>query len=164
MRYFVICCSGIYLGVVLFLDIFKYFIGEEYREGLGIVPILLMANLLLGIYVNLSIWYKLTDRTGWGAWVSILGAALTIALNIALIPKYGYVGSAWATLACYAAMVVLSWGLGRHFYPVPYPVGRIVGYLLFSVGLTFAQPEVELRLDLSAMTAGGILFLAYFCW
>ena len=66
MRYFVVCCSGIYLGVVLFLDVFKYFIGEEYREGLGIVPILLMANLFLGIYINLSIWYKLTDRTGWG--------------------------------------------------------------------------------------------------
>lgn len=161
MRYFVICCSGIYLGVVLFLDVFKYFIGEEYREGLGIVPILLMANLLLGIYINLSIWYKLTDRTGWGAWVSILGAVLTVALNVALIPEYGYVGSAWATLACYATMVILSWALGCYFYPVPYPLARIGGYLMLSVGLTFAQPVVELRLDLGAMMAGVLLFSGY---
>jgi O-antigen/teichoic acid export membrane protein len=161
MRYFVICCSGIYLGVVLFLDVFKYFIGEEYREGLGIVPILLMANLLLGIYINLSIWYKLTDRTSWGAWVSILGAALTVALNVALIPKYGYVGSAWATLVCYAAMVLLSWVLGRYFYPVPYPVVRIGAYLLSSVGLTLAQPLVELRLGLNAIAAGALLLGGY---
>lgn len=161
MRYFVVCCSGIYLGVVLFLDVFKYFIGEEYREGLGIVPILLMANLFLGIYINLSIWYKLTDRTGWGAWVSILGAALTVALNIALIPKYGYFGSAWATLACYASMVILSWGLGRYFYPVPYPVARIVGYLLLSVGLTLAQPLVALRLGWGTKAAGALLMSVY---
>ncbi len=161
MRYFVVCCSAIYLGVVLFLDVFKYFIGEEYREGLGIVPILLMANLFLGIYVNLSIWYKLTDRTGWGAWVSILGAGLTVALNVALIPKYGYVGSAWATLACYASMVVLSWGMGRYFYPVPYPLGRIGGHLVLSVGLTCIQPLLEHRFGLSAMLAGVLLMSGY---
>lgn len=161
MRYFVICCSSIYLVVVLFLDVFQYFIGEEYREGLGIVPILLMANLFLGIYINLSIWYKLTDRTGWGAWVSILGAALTVALNFALIPRYGYVGSAWATLACYVSMVMLSWGLGRYFYPVPYPVARIGAYLLFSVGLTFAQPLVALHFGLTVRAAGGLLLMSY---
>ena len=163
MRYFVVCCSGIYLGVVLFLDVFKYFIGEEYREGLGVVPILLMANLFLGIYVNLSIWYKLTDRTGWGAWVSIFGAGLTVVMNVALIPKYGYVGSAWATLACYASMVVLSWGIGRYFYPVPYPVMRIGGYLVLSVGLTWVQPIIELRWGISAMMAGALLMSGYLC-
>ncbi len=135
MRYFVIFCVFIFLLVTLFLDLFKYFIGEEYREGLGIVPILLLANLFLGIYVNLSIWYKLTDRTGLGAWVSVLGAMLTIGLNIWWIPLFGYAGSAWATLACYGGMTLLSWGLGRHYYPVPYPVGRIVFYLILGVGL-----------------------------
>lgn len=161
MRYFVVCCGAIYLGVVLFLDVFKYFIGEEYREGLGIVPILLMANLFLGIYINLSIWYKLTDRTGLGAWVSLIGAALTVGLNVLLIPHYGYVGSAWATLACYGAMVLLSWGLGHYFYPVPYPVARIGGYLLLSVGLTLLQPLVEASFRVGAMAAGALLLGGY---
>ncbi len=102
MNYFVMFCVFIFLLVTLYLDFFKYFIGAEYREGLAVVPILLLANLFLGVYVNLSIWYKLSDRTGLGAWVSLGGAALTAALNVWWIPLYGYLGSAWATLACYA--------------------------------------------------------------
>ena len=161
MRYFVICCSMIYLGVVLFLDVFKYFIGEEYREGLEVVPILLMANLMLGIYVNLSIWYKLTDRTGLGAWVSLMGALITLGLNIAWIPTFGYVGAAWATLVCYGAMALISWLLGRYFYPVPYPVWRISGYLVLSVGLTLAQPFVMAVAQIGSLMAGAVLFGLY---
>lgn len=161
MRYFVICCSMIYLGVVLFLDVFKYFIGEEYREGLEVVPILLMANLMLGIYVNLSIWYKLTDRTGLGAWVSLMGALITLGLNIAWIPTFGYVGAAWATLVCYGAMALISWLLGRYFYPVPYPVWRIFGYLVLSVGLTLVQPFVMAAAQIGSLTAGAVIFGFY---
>jgi O-antigen/teichoic acid export membrane protein len=135
MRYFVIFCVFIFLLVTLFIDVFKYFIGEEYRAGLAVVPILLMANLFLGIYVNLSIWYKLTDRTLLGAWVSIAGAALTIGLNVWLVPLYGYAGSAWATLGCYASMALISWLLGRHYYPVPYPLASICAYLVLGVAL-----------------------------
>lgn len=133
MNYFVIFCVFIFLVVTLYIDLFQYFIGAEYREGLHVVPILLLANLFLGIYVNLSIWYKLTDRTLMGAWVSLIGAALTIGLNIWWIPILGYVGSAWATLACYAMMTIISYALGQYYYPVPYPVGKVAGYLLIGL-------------------------------
>ena len=109
---------------------------------MAVVPILLMANLLLGIYVNLSIWYKLTDRTGMGAWVSLAGAGLTIALNIWWIPVWGYMGSAWATLACYFMMVCLSWLLGRLYYPVPYHLIKITGYIGIGLVLYVANRYV----------------------
>ena len=115
LKFFVIFCVFIFLLVTLFIDFFKYFVGEEFRAGLEVVPILLLANLFLGIYVNLSIWYKLTDRTLMGAFVSLAGAALTIVLNVWWIPEFGYVGSAWATLACYASMAIVSYLLGRHY-------------------------------------------------
>ncbi len=143
MRYFVIAGMFIFLLVTLFIDLFKYFIGEEFRAGLEVVPILLLANLLLGIYVNLSIWYKLSDRTGLGAWVSLAGAGLTVALNILWIPLWGYVGSAWATLACYGFMVCLSWLLGRIYYPVPYPLARISAYIVLGVGLFLVHRQLS---------------------
>lgn len=139
MRYFVIAGMGIFLLVTLYIDFFKYFIGEEYRQGLAVVPVLLLANLCLGIYVNLSVWYKLSDRTGLGAWVAIAGAVITVVLNICWIPQWGYLGSAWATLACYGFMVLASWGLGRCYYPVPYPLLRIGFYVLFGLGLYAAN-------------------------
>jgi O-antigen/teichoic acid export membrane protein len=137
LKFFVIFCVFIFLVVTLYIDFFKYFIGKEFRAGLQVVPILLMANLCLGIYVNLSIWYKLTDRTGMGAWVSLAGAALTVVLNLYWIPLYGYVGSAWATLACYASMAIVSYLLGQVYYPVAYDVKRILGYIGLGVGLYF---------------------------
>ena len=142
LRFFVIFCVFIFLLVTLFLDVFQYFVGADYREGLDVVPILLMANLFLGIYVNLSIWYKLTDRTGMGAWVSTIAALITIGLNFWWIPLIGYRGAAWAHLACYGGMAMASWLLGRHYYPVPYPVWRILFYLIFGVGLYFADREL----------------------
>ena len=139
MHYFVIAGIFIFLLVTLYIDAFKYFIGEEFRAGLSVVPILLLANLLLGIYVNLSVWYKLSERTGLGAWVSLAGAGLTVVLNIWWIPLWGYVGSAWATLACYFFMVCLSWLLGRYYYPVSYPLGKISAYLGLGLALFFAN-------------------------
>ncbi|QPK62987.1 polysaccharide biosynthesis C-terminal domain-containing protein [Methylomonas sp. LL1] len=139
MQYFVIAGMFIFLLVMLYIDLFKYFIGEEFRAGLEVVPILLLANLCLGIYVNLSIWYKLSDRTGMGAWVSLAGAVITVALNVLWIPRWGYLGSAWATLACYGFMVGLSWLLGRIYYPVAYPLGKISGYIVLGLGLYFAH-------------------------
>uniref|UniRef100_UPI0025F9FB61 lipopolysaccharide biosynthesis protein n=1 Tax=uncultured Thiodictyon sp. TaxID=1846217 RepID=UPI0025F9FB61 len=102
---------------------------------LTVVPVLLFANLLLGIYVNLSIWYKLTDRTLMGAWVSLIGAGITVGVLLTLIPRYGYAGAAWAHLACYSAMVVISYVLGRRYYPVPYDLKRVFGYLVLGLAL-----------------------------
>jgi O-antigen/teichoic acid export membrane protein len=144
LKYFVIFCVAIFLLVTLYIDLFKYFVGAEYRVGLNVVPILLLANLCLGIYVNLSIWYKLTDKTLMGAWVAIAGALLTIGLNIWWIPIFGYEGSAWATLACYGAMVIASYLLGQRYYPIAYDLKRIFSYIALGVVLYLLQaPLVE---------------------
>jgi len=142
LKFFVIFCVFIFLLVTLFIDFFKYFVGEEFRSGLEVVPILLMANLCLGIYVNLSIWYKLTDRTLTGAVVSLFGAGLTILLNVWWIPILGYKGSAWATLICYASMAIMSYLLGRKYYPVDYDVKRIIGYIGLGIGLYYIQQHL----------------------
>lgn len=138
MHWFIIACSAIYLGVMLLMEYIAHFVGEEYREGLGVVPVLLMANLLLGVYYNLSIWYKLNDRTGLGAWMAVGGAVLTIVLNFLWIPEFGYVGASWATLVVYLSMVVVSYWLGARFYPIPYRLIKCIGYPLAAVGLSLA--------------------------
>jgi O-antigen/teichoic acid export membrane protein len=135
MNYFVIFCVFVFLLVMLYLNWFQYFIGKPYRVGLPVVPILLAANLCLGIYVNLSIWYKLTDRTLMGAAVSFGGAALTVLLNVLFIPKYGYMASAWATLACYGGMAIASYILGQKYFPVQYYLKKDLGYILLGMGL-----------------------------
>jgi O-antigen/teichoic acid export membrane protein len=143
LHYFTIFCVFIFLLVTLYLDFFKYFIGEEFRAGLHVVPILLLANLFLGIYVNLSIWYKLSDKTLMGAGVSLLGASLTVLLNFLWIPKFGFTGSAYATLACYMTMAILSYFLGQKFYRVDYDVKSVFGYLNLGVILYFANVELQ---------------------
>jgi O-antigen/teichoic acid export membrane protein len=118
---------------MLFIDVFKHFINERYWEGLHVVPILLIANLFLGVYFNLSIWYKLSDNTNKGAIISITGAAITIVANLLLVPHFGYTGSAWATLICYVSMVVICYLLGAKYYPIPYQVGRFMIYLTIAL-------------------------------
>ncbi|WP_150047802.1 MULTISPECIES: polysaccharide biosynthesis C-terminal domain-containing protein [Methylomonas] len=161
LRYFVIAGLLIFLAVTLFLDFFKYFIGPEFRSGLAVVPILLLANLLLGVYVNLSVWYKLSDRTGLGAWVAMAGAALTALLNWYWIPLWGYVGSAWATLACYAFMVCLSWLLGRLYYPIPYPLAAIGAYSGLGIGLYFAHLQLIDHTAIAPWLSGAMGLTAY---
>jgi O-antigen/teichoic acid export membrane protein len=143
LRFFVIFCVFIFLLVTLFIDFFQYFVGPEFRAGLDVVPVLLLANLFLGIYVNLSIWYKLTDRTLIGAMVSLCAAGLTIYLNIIWIPLYGYTGSAWAHLIGYAGMAFVSYLLGQIYYPVKYDVLRILAYI--SLGLGLYQANLYLK-------------------
>ncbi len=130
LKYFTIFCVFIFLLVMLYLPWLQHFIGKDFRVGLKVVPILLMANLFLGIYTNLSIWYKLTDRTLMGAAVSLGGAAVTVILNLAFIPAYGYMASAWATLVCYAGMAAVSYLLGQKYYRVQYDVFHLVIYIL----------------------------------
>jgi O-antigen/teichoic acid export membrane protein len=112
-------------------------IGDEaYWQAMLIVPIILLANLCLGIYHNLSVWYKITDRTKFGAYISVFGAFLTLLLNIWLIPKISYIGSALATLAAYASMMMISYYFGKKYYPIPYNIKKISLYLLLSIGLS----------------------------
>lgn len=138
MTWFVIFCLLIFLLVSLNIDIFKLLIGPDYRVGLHIVPIILIANLFLGIYYNLSVWYKLNNLTHLGAFISIIGAIITVVLNFILIPIIGYVGSAIATLACYFTMVVISYLMGQKYYKVNYQVKRIFGYSFLTAFIYFA--------------------------
>lgn len=163
MRYFVAAGILIFLGVTFFMDIFKIFIGKDFREGLFIVPILLLANLCLGMYYNLSIWYKLTDKTRIGAVIAVIGASITIVLNIALIPSIGYAGSAWATLVCYASMVVISYFWSRKYYSIPYEIGRILQYIMIGVGLFLLDGQLTSMLSNVVVLYGlkVFIFLGY---
>jgi O-antigen/teichoic acid export membrane protein len=127
--YFTIIGALGFLGITLYMDIAQWFIGEEYRDGLVVVPILLLANLCLGIYYNFAIWYKLKDKTIIGALIAIGGALITIVLNVLWIPTIGYIGSAWATLICYASMATACYLVGRKYYPVPYPIVKMLLYI-----------------------------------
>lgn len=135
MNYFVFVCSLIFLGVMLFMNIAKYFIGEKFHEGLQVVPILLFANLFLGVYLNLSMWYKLSGKTKYGAWFSVVGAIITIVLNFLLIPQMGYMGAAWATFICYGVIMVLSYIYGQKHYAIPYSIKICTSIILLSVVL-----------------------------
>ena len=143
MTAFVFVCSIIFVGIMLYMDVVKYFVGPKYWVGLPVVPILLMANLFLGIFYNLSIWYKLTEQTRYGAYLAIFGAVITLALNILLIPRFDYMGSAWTTLACYTLMMVASYLLGQKYYHVNYNVKKIVFY----IGLALAVYGVSVLIN-----------------
>jgi len=141
MKYFTIVTAFIFLSVTIYYDLVKQFVGSDFHDDRGaiIVPILLLANLFLGLYYNLSVWYKLTEKTLFGAYMSLFGAGITIVLNLLLIPKLGFVGSAWATLFCYFLMVLCSYFLGRKHYPIAYPLGRIALYFALMLGLYFSS-------------------------
>ena len=141
LEVFVILGSFILIAVVVFIDILKFlFIGDSaYWEALYIVPIILMANLFLGIYQNLSVWYKVTDKTKFGAYISVFGAIITLLLNIILIPTYSYVGSAIATLSAYASMAIISYFIGRIHYPIPYKIAKLSFYIVFSLILSITS-------------------------
>lgn len=168
MNYFVIIVCVLFLFVMFYLDILKYFINnEKLWEGLSIVPILLVANVCLGIYYNLSIWYKLSFKTGYGALISIFGAVVTVVLNLILIPSMGYEGAAWTTLICYGLMVVVSYLLGQRFYPIPYNLQRIIGYVFGAVILFLTSDflisdyDLPIKLTLNTVILLGYLAVAY---
>ncbi len=157
MRGFVPVGCLIFLGVSVMLQPLSHILGANYRQALGVVPILLMANLFLGIYYNLSIWYKVTDRTGSAIWLSLIGAAITLAGNAWGIPRYGYWASAWTTLAAYGGMAILSGFWARRHYPVPYPTARLCGLILAATLLYLVYFQVEMRLP--AGRSDGLLWL-----
>ena len=138
MRYFIAFTAFIFLSINVFIDIIKHFIQDEaYHAGLDVVPILLLANLFLGMYYNLSVWYKVSEKTRFGAYLSVAGAAITIGLNILLIPTMSYMGSAWATLICYASMCVMSYVFSRRHYPISYNWKYISFYMISALSLFY---------------------------
>jgi O-antigen/teichoic acid export membrane protein len=142
MKFFVIVICMMFLVVALYIDIWKYFIANKFWEGLAVVPILLLANMFLGIYYNLSIWYKLGNKTSAGAWITLTGAAITIFINYFFIPRFGYMASAWATFFCYGSMMVFSFVWGQKEYRVPYPWKKLVAYIVIVVILFFIHKGI----------------------
>jgi O-antigen/teichoic acid export membrane protein len=146
MNVFVAVCMSAFLVVMLFLDLFKWFIpNPAYHEGLRVVPILMLANVFLGIYYNQSVWYKLTDRPRVGSTISMIGATITIVLLFALIPSLGYMGAAWATFICYASMAAISYVWGQKHYPIPYNVTRVLLYMAGAVVLWWGCEQLPLE-------------------
>ena len=129
MLFFVVAGLFIFLLVILYINYFILFIGSDFREGVNIVPVVLLANLVMGIFFNLSIWYKLTNKTRFGAVLVIMGALITVIINALFIPRYGFVASAWAHLICYTTMVIVSYAWSRKHYAIPYKTGRILAYI-----------------------------------
>lgn len=138
MKYFVIFGSGMLVFIIAYLDIFKSLIvrDESYWIAIKIVPIVLLANLCLGIYFNLAIWYKLTDKTRYGMYLSLVGAIITIVFNLVMIEKIGFIASAWATLIAYGTMMIMSYYFGQKYYAVPYHLKSILSYLALAIGLS----------------------------
>ncbi len=162
LKYFVIAGALVFLTITLFIDQFRFFIGKEYWSGLELVPILLLANLFLGIVVNLSIWYKLTDKTMLGAAVAIGGAMITVILNILWIPTMGIEGSAWATLVCYSSMAVVSYLLSRKYFPVPYQLLRILAYLFLAVLIFMVFNELKDRVEVLVYHISAVVSILCF--
>jgi O-antigen/teichoic acid export membrane protein len=156
-KIFVIICTFLFLLICCNLDGLKLIVAmrnKEYAEGLKVVPILTMANILLGVYYNLTVWYKNTDQTMKGALITFIGTAITIPANLLLVPEHHYVGAAWATLICYASMLVISYVWGQREYPIPYDVKRIALYFASCVGLFLLFQFASTALGFSGLVWG----------
>jgi O-antigen/teichoic acid export membrane protein len=162
MNYFVATVCLVFLVVSLNIDIFKHFIqNESYWVGLGVVPILLLANVFLGIYYNQSIWYKLSGQTKFGAYISFGGAFLTIVINLVFIPTYGYWACAWATLIVYAAQMVASYLLGQKYYPIKYNLRKFFFYLVISLAIFFICKGIAIENQTLKLIVHNLLILGF---
>lgn len=165
MKFFVITICLMFLFVALFLGLWKALFIRDPRmwEGLKVVPVLLLANMFLGIYYNLSIWYKLSHRTIAGAYITLIGAGITLIVNYIFIPRFGYMASAWATFLCYGSMMVISFVWGQREYPVPYAWKKLTAYIIIVVGLYFLHHTLVGRVSNSLYSLGlALLFTAIY--
>ena len=136
MKYFVVFTLIAFLGVMGYLDLLRYIIGRDYWDGLRVVPIVMAAEIMMGVYFNLSFWYKLIDKTIWGAVFSGIGCAVLIAINIIFVPRFGYVACAWAGVAGYGVAMLLSYLVGQKYYPIDYPVAQMLRYVALALAIT----------------------------
>lgn len=169
MDYFIITVAFIFLGTMIYLDdfILPVLVDKSYWAGRGVIPVLMLANLFLGVYYNLSIWYKLINKTIWGAWIAVIGAVITLVLNFLWIPLssdhiiYSYYGSAWATFICYAAMMIISFILGQRFFPIKYNLLKFFGYLGLALLLYLISTIVVIEHALLRFMFHTLLLLIY---
>ncbi len=161
MKFFIVFTLAAFLAVMAGIDVLKYIIGRDYWEGLKAVPIVMVAEIMMGIYFNLSFWYKLTDRTIWGAVLSGVGCTVMIALNVLLVPTYGYMACAWAGVAGYGTAMVLSYILGQHYAPVNYPIKDIALYTVVTAALYAAGTLVNIDNTVLLTVYRSALFLVF---
>lgn len=168
MKYFIIFTLLGFLCVMAWIDIFKVLLirNQDYWEGLQVVPIVMAAEIMMGIYFNLSFWYKLTDQTLWGALFSVIGCIVLLTVNVLFVPTYGYVACAWAGFCGYAACMLLSYFVGQRKHPIPYDMKSIGGYTLLAAALYVSMTQVPDAggWTLVINTAHVLFFLAYLCW
>ncbi|MCG9879337.1 MAG: polysaccharide biosynthesis C-terminal domain-containing protein [Bacteroidia bacterium] len=158
MNYFIWICLFVFLLVMFFLHYFKIIIGNSFHEGLHVVPILMFANIFLGVYYNVSIWYKLSDNTKKGAQISLIGAAITILLNVIFIPGFGYLACAWTTFICYFVMMILGYLWGQKYYPIPYNLSRAILYVSVALALFMLVQTASIWLEPNSLL-GNVLRL-----
>jgi len=161
MNYFIIFGLIIFLGVMFYIDIFKYFIDKEFWEGLYVVPILLISKLIFGILFSLSIWYKVTDKTKYGILIAGIGAAITISLNVILLPKIGYLGSAIASLLSYSVMLAVSYYLSTKHYLINYNFKKISFYFILAFALFAISKMIRIESNIIYVTIKTILLIGF---
>ena len=162
MKYFVIFTLLAFLAVIGYMDILKHLIGSDYWEGLKVVPIVMAAEIMMGVYFNLSFWYKLIDKTIWGAWFSGAGCLVLVIVNVVFVPRYGYMACAWAGFAGYGTAMLLSYFVGQKHYPINYPVKDMALYVVVAVVLCLAMRWANASLPVwGALAANTLLLLAF---
>ena len=167
MKYFIIFTLLAFLAVVMYMPLLKYLVGEDYHEGLRVIPIVMMAEIFMGIYFNLSFWYKLTDQTWWGAVFSGIGCVVLLAINFIFVPKYSYMACAWGGFAGYAVCMVLSYFVGQKKAPIPYNLKSAFFYFAIAITLFFVQKSIHLESAVWTLVINtGLLlvFIAIICY
>lgn len=165
MKWFIIFSLLAFLGVIFYLPILKYIIGRGYWSGLGVVPVVMLAELFMGIYFNLSFWYKLTDQTWWGAIINAIAVAVMIGINVIFVPKYGYWACAWGGFAGYGLAMLISWCLERKKYPIPYDFRTILTYVVIAGAYYFFYTEfASVVSSVALQLAFGTALLLSYCY
>ena len=168
LKYYMMASMVIFLGIALFRDVFALIVGRDFREGIFILPVILGANVLAGVWLNLSFWYKREEKTRFAIYVTFVGLAVTVVANVIMLPRWGYYGAAWARFVAEAAMVAVSYYLNRRFFPTPYDVRRIVEYVVLGIALFFVSeallPYVGQLMGYVANVVIFSLFVAYAVW
>jgi len=161
MKFFIVFSLLIFLGMTLYIDIFKYFIQRDYWVGLKVVPVVLWSFIFQGVFFNLSLWYKLTDKTMYGAWFSIIGTVIIVVGNVIFVPRFGYVGSAWAAFACYFVIMLISYYFGQKYMPIKYDLKTIALYSGLTLVLYFVSCYIKTPYQLLNVMLKSILMLIF---
>jgi len=167
LKYFVMVSMLIFLGIALYRDVFALIVGRDFRKGIHILPVVLGANILSGVWLNLSFWYKREEKTKFALWITLTGLLCSVGFGVLLIPKMGYYGAAWSRFIAEAVMVAVSVALNRIYYPTPYQFGRMAEYIVLALAIFFVAEWVEMPnewLQYTVSTTFIVIYLCYAVW